>query len=434
MLENPDQPTGTAGTDARQLAPDTGKPFTTTRMLRFSAGFVAMGVMWTVGLSIISSVLLPQRLIDIGSASPEAALGTVNAISAVVSLVSNLLFGNLSDRTRWRFGRRGPFVLVGALITAGGYLLVGTFNSVTGVTFAYSLGMVGINMMIAPGIAVLADRVPLQRRGTMSSFYAVGVTAGFPIGAMVGARFITNPMPGLVLAAALAALAGIIAFSVWPRERPANELPAADAGSFRDLLVSFRPPRPSTAPDFYKAFVGRFLMLISYQMIFAYQLYILQNYIGQTTEESGATIATMSLVALAVSLIGAAVGGPVSDLIGRRKIPVIVASVLFAVGIAMPWVLPTTTGMLLFAGIAGMGFALYTSVDQALNVDVLPNKENAGKDLAILNLATTLGQMVGPLITSAIVVATGSYQFIFPISIAAALLGGVSIWLIKGVK
>ena len=60
-------------------------------------------------------------------------------------------------------------------------------------------------------------------------------------------------------------------------------------------------------------------------------------------------------------------------------------------------------GMILFSAIGGFGYGMYGSVDQALNVDVLPNEEEAGKDLGILNIATTLGQMVGPIVTSAIV-------------------------------
>ncbi len=55
---------------------------------------------------------------------------------------------------------------------------------------------------------------------------------------------------------------------------------------------------------------------------------------------------------------------------------------LFAIGIAMPWLIPSTLGMYLFAGIAGLGYAVYYAVDQALLVDVLPNKEEAGKDWA----------------------------------------------------
>jgi MFS family permease len=90
--------------------------------------------------------------------------------------------------------------------------------------------------------------------------------------------------------------------------------------------------------------------------------------------------------------------------------------------------------MFLFAGIAGFGYGVYTSVDQALNVDVLPNEEEAGKDLGILNLSTTAGQTVGPLITSALVVATGGYGLVFPVSIAAALLGAFAITRIRSVR
>ena len=92
-------------------------------------------------------------------------------------------------------------------------------------------------------------------------------------------------------------------------------------------------------------------------------------------------MSVVSMIMMVMSLVGSFISGPVSDLIGRRKVPVVVASVLFAVGIAMPWLIPSTLGMYLFAGIAGLGYAVYSAVDQALLVDVLPNKEEAGKDL-----------------------------------------------------
>jgi hypothetical protein len=50
----------------------------------------------------------------------------------------------------------------------------------------------------------------------------------------------------------------------------------------------------------------------------------------------------------------------------------------------------TSFSMILFAGFAGLGYAVYGAVDQALNVDVLPNKEEAGKDLGILTLPRRL--------------------------------------------
>lgn len=413
------------------IAPDTGLPFTRARTLQFGIGFFVFGLLWIVGLQIVAAVLLPQRLRDIGVASPETLLGSISAITAVVSLVSNLVFGNLSDRTRGRFGRRAPWILGGGILGGVSLFAIGVLTSSAAITLVYCLCMVGLNMMLAPAVAVLADRVPGKLRGTMSAFYGGGLAGGAPIGSLVGALFIVNSFPGFVLGGTLMALSAVIALVVWPREKSAADLPPAAAG-FGELLKSFRPPRK--APDFYLAFAGRLFMLVSYQMVMAYQLYIVQDHVGQSVEESAKTIATMSVILLIVSLVGSVVSGPVSDLIGRRKLPVVVSSVLFAVGIAMPWIWPTPAGMFLFAGIAGFGYGVYTSVDQALNVDVLPNEEEAGKDLGILNLSTTAGQTVGPLITSALVVATGGYGLVFPVSIVAALLGAFFITRIKSVR
>lgn len=414
------------------LSPATGAPLSKIEVGRYGAGFLLFGILWMSGLGIVSAVLLPQHYKSIEGIDPEALLGIVNAATAVASLVSNLMFGNFSDRTRSRFGRRTPWVLFGAVLGGVTLFLTGTTTNPVLLTVFYCACMFGLNCMIAPVVAILSDRVPYGIRGTMSAFYGAGSTIGSPIGTMIGAFFMSNLLTGFGVAGVLMFLGGVVAMLVMPKEGPADFLPK-DEGTFMDVLASFRPPKFSTAHDFYKAFVGRFCMLISYQMIFAYQLYIIQNYIGQSEEESAITISVMSSIIMVVSLIGTFISGPVSDLLGRRKLPVIVASILFAVGIAMPWVMPTTMGMYLFAGIAGLGYAVYSAVDQALLVDVLPNKEEAGKDLGILNLATTLGQMVGPVIMSAIVLNFG-YAVSFPVSIVLALIGCFFIQIIKGVK
>ncbi|RSX50153.1 MFS transporter [Bifidobacterium callimiconis] len=414
------------------LSPETGKPVSKSTLFRFGAGFLVFGILWMSGLGIVSSVLLPEHYKAIEGADPEALVGIVNSFTAVASLVSNLLFGNFSDRSRSRFGRRTPWIVFGAFLGGVTLFLTGTTHNAVLLTIFYCACMFGLNCMIAPLVAILSDRVPSGVRGTMSAFYGAGSTIGAPIGTMIGALFITNLIPGFAVAGVLMFLGGVVAVIIMPREQSADYLPKEES-SVKDILVSFRPPKFSTAHDFYKAFAGRFCMLVSYQMINVYQLYIIQNYIGQSVKQSAVTISVVSSIIMVVSLIGSFISGPVSDLIGRRKVPVIVASVLFAVGIAMPWIFPSSMGMYLFAGIAGLGYAVYSAVDQALLVDVLPNKEEAGKDLGILNLATTLGQMCGPIIMSAIVVNAG-YTFAFPVSIALAVIGCFFIQIIKGVK
>lgn len=414
------------------LSPATGKPLDKVTIARFGAGFIIFGVLWMSGLGIVSAVLLPMHYKTIEGVNPDALIGIVNAFTAVASLIANLMFGNFSDRSRSRFGRRTPWILFGAVLGGVTLFLTGTTHNAVLLTIFYCACMFGLNCMIAPMVAILSDRVPSGIRGTMSAFYGAGATIGSPIGTMLGALFIKNLIPGFAVAGVLMFLGGVVSMLIMPEEESADFLPK-DEGSLKDVLVSFRPPAFHGAHDFYKAFVGRFCMLVSYQMIAVYQLYIIQNYIGQSVDESAVTVSVVSMIMMVMSLVGSFISGPVSDIIGRRKVPVVVASVLFAIGIAMPWVFPSSMGMYLFAGIAGLGYAVYSAVDQALLVDVLPNKEEAGKDLGILNMATTLGQMCGPIVMSALVVNLG-YNFAFPTSIALAIIGCFFIMAIKKVK
>lgn len=139
--------------------------------------------------------------------------------------------------------------------------------------------------------------------------------------------------------------------------------------TLKDLAVSFHFPKFSTSRDFYKAFGCRVCMLLSYQMISVYQLYIVEDYVHQTKTEAAGTIATMSIITMVVSLTASLISGPISDKMHTHKVPVIIASLLFAIGTAMPWIMPSVTGMYLYAGIAGFGYGVYSAIDQALNVD-----------------------------------------------------------------
>lgn len=103
--------------DPLTLAPDTGKPLTRGLAVRYGIGFFGFSFLWMIGLMAVAQVLLPQRLSDmVGADQATSIFGTINSITAIVSLVSNLIAGNLSDRTRARFGRRTPWIVSGAII------------------------------------------------------------------------------------------------------------------------------------------------------------------------------------------------------------------------------------------------------------------------------------------------------------------------------
>ena len=413
--------------------PNTGRPLTTQEKWRFGIGFALFSLIWMTAGTSGSQVLLPQRFTELGIGVPEVILGTMNSVGCVFALIANIVFGAMSDITRSRFGKRTPWIVCGGFITAAGYLLAANSAALAGIVAGWSIVQVGVNMMIAPAVAVLSDRIPESTRGTFSAFYGGAQIVGQSAGTFMGAQFIKHMGAGFLTGAVLFAITGIIAVLVWPRERSSkNDEVAAKTLSISDILRSFILPTRNCR-DFYLALVGRLLLMVGWSMVATYQLYILQKYVGLSVDESGTVISTMSVISMIVLIVTSMISGPISDRLHRRKIIVAVGSVIIAIGIAIPIMMPTALGMMLYAGVAGTGYGIYIAVDQALNVDVLPSQEEAGKDLGILNLANTVGQVLAPVIVGG-VVATSSYATIFPIAIVCVLVGAVVIMLIRKVK
>ncbi|MDN6208967.1 MAG: MFS transporter [Bifidobacterium crudilactis] len=409
-------------------------------IIRLTLGFTLSAVACAIPWVALSSLILPQLLDQIDPGTREAMIGTINAVGSVVALFANVVFGTLSDLTRSRFGRRSPWIIAGGLLTGLCIFGIGFTTSQTMILLLWCTAQLGYNMMLAPFVATMSDRVPDKVRGTVSGFYGAGIAVGQTLGSLVGSQLIGHIQGGFFMGAAVFAVIGMVTVVVWPRERSSVNM-VRKPFSVKMLLLSFQPPK--NAPDFYYALFGRTLMMAGYNMVTMYQLYIVKYYVlkdsgfneSDLAAHAATIIATMSIITLVVSLVAALVAGPISDRLGMRKVPISLSSCLFAVGVAMPWILPNALGMYLFAGIAGFGYGVYNAIDQALNVAVLPNPEEAGKDLGILNLANTLCTVLGSMLASGVVLMSGrNYMWIFPTAIVVVLMAAVLIMRIKHVK
>ena len=92
-------------------------------------------------------------------------------------------------------------------------------------------------------------------------------------------------------------------------------------------------------------------------------------------------------------------------------------------------------GFLVGMAISGLGFGMYMAVDLALVADVLPNKDNAAKDLGVLNIAGALPFTIAPAIAPAILaIGSGSYGVLYGFAGVCAILGAVAILPVKRVR
>lgn len=178
------------------IAPDTGRPLSRVSVMRFAIGFTFFSVLWAMSATMGSSMLLPQRFNGLGIGRPEAILGIMNSVGVLFALVANLVFGAFSDATYSRFGRRTPWILSGGFVAGLGFYLTSVSVTLTGIVGWSVVQQIGLNMMIAPCVAVFADRIPEMTRGTMSAFYGAGALIGQSLGNIIGAQFLGNVRTG----------------------------------------------------------------------------------------------------------------------------------------------------------------------------------------------------------------------------------------------
>jgi len=386
-------------------------------------------VLWLAPFLGMNTVLIPAKLEVIAPDSKVGLIATISAVGALVSLVATIAFGAISDLTRSRFGRRVPWMLLGSAGSAAMLLVVRSAEGSGTVVLGWALFQVFLAAIVAPLVAVIPDRVPERRRGTFSSVYGVSMMMGGAVGMMIASRFIEDPDQGMLVMAVMIFLAGPL-FAVLAPDVSNADVPR-EPFSLAMVLHNFSFP-VKNARDFYLALSGKLFFVIGTYMITGYQLYILTDYMGASSAEAGDIIALVSLITLVLGLVFAAVSGPLSDRVGRRKIFVIAAAGLLAVGTIFPLSVAEPWTMLVFAVFSAIGGGIFNSVDQAVNYDVLPDPETAAKDLGIINMANTGGQVFGPLAGSAVVGIAGSFGMVFLVSAVSMVASGTLIKLLKG--
>ncbi|WP_161883676.1 MFS transporter [Deinococcus alpinitundrae] len=387
---------------------------------------------WVLPLTGAGTVLLPAKIALIAPDSKVAVVALLTIVGAIAALLANVIFGALSDLTRSRFGSRTPWIVGGGLTGGAAMFFLSNAQTTGALVFVWCLVQFAANALVASLMAVLPDRVPPARRGTVATIVALGFFLGTAGSQLLGAHYLDHPSDGLRVFALVLAVLPILAVLIAPDT--SNRHVLRETFEAKNLLRHFALPSLKGATDFYWALVGRLIIILGYAMVGAYQLYIVTDYLHLSGARVAALIGEMALLTLAGSLISAGISGPLSDRSGRRKLPVIIATLLFAVATLLPALLPTVTGMLAFALMSGLGLGCYFAVDSALMSEVLPDGENRGKDMGILNTANTAGQVLAPAISSGIIGLGFGFGPVFIVAMLFCLIGAATILPIRAVR
>ncbi|MGN8049088.1 MFS transporter [Curtobacterium sp. 22159] len=329
---------------------------------------------------------------QINPAHPEVVVGAVLPIGAFGALLANPLAGALSDRTRTRWGRRRPWMVGGLVVFVAALVWLAVADDQLQLTLGWLVAQVSANAVLATLTASFADNVPEFQRGKASSVIALAQNVAILAGIYLAVYLVGN-IPVLFIAPGVLAIVLILVYCVVAKD----ELPTYRLKKFTWLnLVSSFWTNPITNPDFGFAWWGRFLITFGTFMFTTYRLLYMQKHLGL---EEGAAVSAVAFGVLLYTIAlmaAAAVSGWASDRIARRKVFVWSSTLLTAVGLVILAHADSVGTFYVAEVIMGFAYGVYTAIDTALVVDVLPNADRPGKDLGVINIANALPQSLAP--------------------------------------
>lgn len=364
-------------------------------------------------------ILLPAQAQALsGDLGKEALLALVTGIGAVASMIANPLWGLLSDRMSLVRPRRRPVVVAGAAIGAVGLVVLFLAPDPTWMIVGWVLVQLGLNGPFAALIAMIADRVPAERRGFVGSLFGIAQVAGVVLGTAVAVAFEESVVGYLAIAVAVPLLCAAIA--LLPELRIANATPDAarispERRGIREVLANMRP-----TATFTWAWIIRLLVNLVNALVLVYLYYFLADGVG--LDDPGTWVLVLTLGNVVLTAIAAGVGGVWSDRLARRKVFVVAGGVSLALGAALFAAFPVLPAVLIGSLFVAIGWGLYVSVDVAIITQALPSDRSTGSMLGVANIASAAPQALAPLIAAPIVTGLGGYPALYAVTGAIALL------------
>lgn len=431
-------------------SPFEGKHLGVLDHLKLSAYWFGSNFVW-------GALLGPVLAKQMEALSPQDSakyLGYLYSLGALPALLIPLFLGPLSDRCTHPMGRRRPFILVGGIVGViglVGLLMASKIGSVGLFFMMYFVLQTGSNTALAAYSGVIPDLVPEDQRGTASGYMAFMSQISTLFGAVLGGKLVADSDIGGVVQAAdptgvyvmLMAVYGLflyLSFLGIKENRLVGEIPKFDAVSYlKSLWID-----PRKYPDFAWVWITRAMMMFGFYAIQPFILYFLRDmtHVAHPETDAGKVFGVILLFAT----VSAVLGGWISDRTGRKPVVYVASGIIAAMSLA--FIFCTNLTQVLVAGVLfGLGYGAYISVDWALGTDVLPRKEDAGKDMAVWHVSMTLPQQIAPLLAGALLnlhklpgvtkpvhYERSGYTIVFIAAAICFTLGGVWLKNVRGAK
>ena len=395
---------------------------------------LAMFGIW-MSIMLPASVTLALRISELDPEGKTTSYSIAAGVGTLTALLANPFFGRLSDRTRSRFGRRRPWIVIGLAGTIAGAAIIGLSDNMVLLFVGWIVMQAFVNAAIAAALAIVPDRIPERQQGFVGALSGTASAAAVVVGVFFVQWFPSNILAQFGLPVLVAVVFSTLLIALFRDDVPAGDDIAPF--SFREFLGSFYI-NPRRSPDFAKFLLALFLICCGLGVIATYTVYLLQDRIQAPAAELPGLITLAYVIPGILAVITSPIAGLLNDRTGRRKVVLGFGAAVIASGILVITFADSVPTFLLGVGlVAGIGTGVVYGSYIGFAVATMNDPATAARDLGVTNIAITLPYSIMPFLAPLLLGIGGgapNYPVLLIVSAALTLLGFVPMLAVRSTR
>jgi MFS family permease len=359
---------------------------------------LGVGLLWAMNMT-----LIPMIVATFDVSNTKA--GFLITMGSFTGIFVQYIAGVLSDRSKFKMGRRKPFMLMGTIVTTISMCFLPfapSYWSLFAIAFIFYFSL---NFYQGPYYSLIPETVKESQLGLANGFSKVVSVLGGAFIFIIGPKlwdntssFNQNHSFPFFISAFLGILTVVITL-FFIKEKP----------------ISTEHKRTKLAFDFYKypsamkLFAAIFFIYLGYGSITPY-------FVKYCIEHLNLTADTASFSLLLLTITGALFAYPLgvlSDKI-KRKTVMLLGAIIFVIAMCAGIFVTGTSGLYMVMSVIGIGFIAIQVTAYAILAEVVP-RDRLGEFMGIFNFFVSISQFIAGLLMGVLLDSIG-YKVFFPLA------------------